>query len=510
LSTELAIPRNLTSGRLLARNTIWNLAASVASILIALFSVPILLRYLGTDRFGVISLVWVIEGQFGIFDLGLGQALTKLIAERLGACKEHETPPIFWSSLLIMSSLGVLGAVILRFASGWLVHHILKVPVNIQSETVTALRLVAISLPVVISSSALRGYLIGYQRFDILSAIRVPVSLFSYLVPLIVLPFSKKLGPFIGVLVLSRFIAWIIHLVMCLRVSPVLREQLTIRGAPFAHMFRFGGWMTVTNTLGPIMVSLDRLLIGALISMTAVAYYATAYEAVTKLWIIPTAISGVLFPAFATALIQDRKKAAYLYKLGAKYILLSLFPIVLGVLTLGHFALQLWLGPGLAQKCTPIMHILVIGVFANSLAQVPFWQIQAAGRPDIAAKIHLVELPLYLLTFWTLTGRFGVQGASVAWMLRATLDAIVMYWFSGRLLVESRSSSRHLLEVCMLAAPFLVVAMLIKETVLAACFFCIVCGAFLLIAWLRYLTPAEKTLALNPIRLFRDFQFSTS
>ena len=383
---------------------------SVASILIALFSVPILLKYLGTDRFGVISLVWVIEGQFGIFDLGLGQALTKLIAERLGASREAETPPIFWSSLLIMGSLGLLGSAVLRLSSGWLVYHVLKVPPNIQSETITALHLVAISLPVVISSSALRGYLIGYQRFDLISAVRVPVSLFSYLVPLAVLPFSKRLGPFISVLVLSRFIAWAIHFVLCMRVSPALRSHVSIQGAPFAHMFRFGGWMTVTNVLGPIMVSLDRFLIGALISMTAVAYYATAYEAVTKLWIIPSAISAVLFPAFATALVDDRRRAANLYKLGSKYIFVSLFPIVLCVLTVGGTALGLWLGASLATKCAPIMQLLVIGVFANSLAQVPFWRIQAeraAGSCREGTYAGVAALSADLLGFGPAIRRSG-------------------------------------------------------------------------------------------------------
>ncbi len=60
--------------------------------------------------------------------------------------------------------------------------------------------------------------------------------------------------------------------------------------------------MTVTNVVGPVMVTMDRFLIGAMISITAVAYYTTPYEMVTKLWLIPAAMVGVMFPAFSTSL----------------------------------------------------------------------------------------------------------------------------------------------------------------------------------------------------------------
>jgi O-antigen/teichoic acid export membrane protein len=68
-----AIP-NLTSGRLLARNTIWNLIGQLVPLLVGMVAIPPLVRGLGIDRFGLLSLVWVIIGYFSFFDLGLGRA----------------------------------------------------------------------------------------------------------------------------------------------------------------------------------------------------------------------------------------------------------------------------------------------------------------------------------------------------------------------------------------------------------------------------------------------------
>ena len=45
-------------------------------------AVPPLVRLLGVDRFGVLALAWIIVGYFSLFDLGMGRALTKLVADK--------------------------------------------------------------------------------------------------------------------------------------------------------------------------------------------------------------------------------------------------------------------------------------------------------------------------------------------------------------------------------------------------------------------------------------------
>src|SRR5438045_3214836 len=84
--------RRLTSGSLLARNTIWNLIGQSAPMIVAVFVIPRLVRGLGTDRFGALSIAWMVAGYFSLFDLGLGRALTALVAHKLGR-DEHDDLP---------------------------------------------------------------------------------------------------------------------------------------------------------------------------------------------------------------------------------------------------------------------------------------------------------------------------------------------------------------------------------------------------------------------------------
>ena len=64
-------------GRTIARNTIWNIVGQSLPLLLAVVAIPLLIRRLGVDRFGVLTLAWALVGYFGLFDLGLGRALDK-------------------------------------------------------------------------------------------------------------------------------------------------------------------------------------------------------------------------------------------------------------------------------------------------------------------------------------------------------------------------------------------------------------------------------------------------
>ena len=62
---------NLTGGHLLARNTLLNIAGEAAPLLLGLISIPIVVRELGADRYGVLALSYLVVGYLSLFDLGL-------------------------------------------------------------------------------------------------------------------------------------------------------------------------------------------------------------------------------------------------------------------------------------------------------------------------------------------------------------------------------------------------------------------------------------------------------
>jgi O-antigen/teichoic acid export membrane protein len=488
---------NLTSGRLLARNTTWNIIGQLLPMAVGVVAIPPLLRLLGVDRFGVLSLAWIVIGYFSLFDLGMGRALTKLVADKLASNEEPSIPPLVWTSLLLLLLMGVFGGLVALYLSPWLVHTALKVPAPLQAETLLAFELLSASIPIVTVTSGLRGVLEAQQRFGILNFIRVPSSIFSFAGPLLVLPFSHNLVPVIVVLILGRLIGGVAHLGACVYSIPPLRHSLVFQRAMVRPLVQFGGWMTISNVIGPIMAYMDRFLIGGLLSVGAVAYYAAPFDLIARLTFIPQAVTGVLFPAFAVSLIQDSDRATLLFTRGVKYIFLALFPVVLISIAFAPEGLRLWLGEAFAQKSGLVLRLLSAGMLINSMATVPFALIQSGGRPSLTAKLHLLELPLYLIAVWTLTERFGITGTAVAWTGRAIFDAILLFFFA-RPLVKHKPGFSSKLTAAVLAGLLVLYGSTVPNTLAGkAAFVLSALIALGLASWFWAIAPDERRLIGN-------------
>jgi len=240
------------------------------------------------------------------------------------------------------------------------------------------------------------------------------------------------------VLVAGRAATWAAYFAMCLRELPELRRRLAFSPTYVKPLLRVGGWMTVSNIVGPFLVYLDRFLIATIIGAAAVAYYVTPFEIVTRLLMLPWAFAGVLFPLIASTFALNPDRSARLFTRGIRLIFLTLFPFVLCAIAFAHEGLALWVGETFAAQSDTVLRWLALGVFMNGIVQVPFATIQAAGRPDLTARIHLVELPLYVPTLWWMAHRWGIDGAAVAWMLRGGLDLVVQFVVATRLLPARR------------------------------------------------------------------------
>jgi O-antigen/teichoic acid export membrane protein len=491
---------------LLARNVLWNLLGQVAPLGAAIIAIPVLIRALGTDRFGILTIAWVVIGYFSLFDLGLGRALTQLVARELGTPRGRDAAyAVVWTSLALMLALGLVGGLALAALGSWLVHDMLRIPPSLQDESQVAFYLLATTVPVVITASGLRGLLEAHQRFGLSNAIRAPLGISNFIGPLLVLPFSSSMVSVVLVLVLSRVLTWLAYLLACFHVMPVLRKGFTFEQSAVWPLLRFGGWITVSNIVGPIMVYVDRLLIGALKSVAAVAYFATPYEMVTRLWVIPGAMAGVLFPAFSTSFVQDRSRTASLFGRGVKYVFLILFPVTLIIVTFAHEGLALWLGRDFAHHSTRVLQWLAVGMFVNSLAQIAFALVQGAGRADLTAKLHLVELPFYLIGLWALLTTLGIEGAAIAWAARALVDMLLLFTVAYRLLPRSVASPLPVAGPALSALATLGLAISPMSFGVKGPFVFVTLLAFASAAWFWILSPEERALGRQSLRLARFF-----
>ena len=424
-SLNLSAPTGGTLG--LVRNTGWNLVGQIAPLVVAVFTIPGLLRNLGAERFGILAIAWTVFAYFGLFDFGLGRALTQSAAERMGTDKSSEIVPLMWTALTLMSAFGIVGGIVAAIGSPYTMFHVFQVPPALRSESVLACRIFSLSLPFVVATTGLSGILGAVQRFDVLNQLRVPQGVFTYLAPWLVSVFSPKLPLVMAVLLFGRVLFCVLHFAFCFRVIPELTKGFAIERRFVKSLLHFGGWVTVSNIVGPVMTYFDRFFIGAWVSVAAVAYYATPHEAVNRVFIIPAAITSALFPAVSGA---SRGKSHESMRLFARAIDLTaavLFPIVAVTVLFANEGLTLWLGSDFAAHSFRILQFLAIGVLINGLAQSSFTLVQGTGRADLTAKFQLLELPIYVVSLRYLIIWAGLEGAAIAWALRVFLDMLLLF-----------------------------------------------------------------------------------
>ena len=422
---------SLTRGPLLARNTLWSLLGQALPMVAAVLAIPLLVRGLGTERFGILTLTWTVIGYFSLFDFGLGRSLTQVVAERLGSGRTEELPALVWTSMFMILGLSVVVGTALAFATPWMAHRALHIPAALQPETIRAFYLLALTLPAVLGTAALGGVLAAHQRFGTLNALRIPLSVLSFVAPLAVLPTSQDLSRVVAVIAAVRFLGVFAHVWACARLMPEIRGRVHWEGRLAGPLMRSGGWIAVINVVGPIMVSLDRLLVGAWTSLAAVAYYATPQEVAAKLWAVPGPLANVLFPAFAASHLVDADRLRLLFFRGLKVVYCALFPVTLVIVVLGGDGLRMWLGAAFEQNSRLVLQILVVGAFLNGLSYVPSALVQAVGHSRGAALLLVCELPFYVLTLASLIRIWGIPGAAMAWLVRALVDLVGLIVLAG-------------------------------------------------------------------------------
>jgi O-antigen/teichoic acid export membrane protein len=190
-----------------------------------------------------------------------------------------------------------------------------------------------------------------------------------------------------------------------------------------------GGWMTVSNVISPVIGYLDRFVIGYLISAVVVSYYVVPQELITKVWIIPMAITSVLFPVIVEKQVSDLESAVALTNRATRTIVIIVAPLLL---IAGYFSfeiLSIWISRDFADNGSFVFKIFCFGVFINCLAHAPLTFLQSAGKTSITAAIHFTEFIFYIPLVWFSTIRFGLQGAAIAWLARIFIDALLINYF---------------------------------------------------------------------------------
>jgi O-antigen/teichoic acid export membrane protein len=405
-----------------ARNSVLYFSSLAVPALAAVLLVPVTVRALGPARFGLLALAWAVAEGSGMFDFGLGRATVRFVAD--GAARGAERiKQIVLASVFSQTAAGILAGLLLFLFAPVLVRSVFKISPESIPEAIAMFRVLSLHLPVILCIASLRAALEGAQRFDLSTALRIPGSLASVVVPAIAASSGASLPTIMWLLFAVRLSLAVFNAEAVRRTLLQGTWALPAGFSTLREMLGYSGWVAISAALGPALGSIDRFVVGSVVGATGLGYYTGAAEAANRFLLIPSTVFSAVLPALAHSEARGaRERSLAATRAAARQLATLLLPLCLALFTFAPQILLVWLGPAFAQQAGTALRILAVGVFLGGLAHLPLAVLYAVGRPDLPAKFHIVEVIVHVPLTFLLVKSWGITGAALAWTLRCGAD----------------------------------------------------------------------------------------
>jgi O-antigen/teichoic acid export membrane protein len=467
--------------RAVGLNTGYQVGSQVAPAAAAIIAIPFLLRHMGAEVFGIMTLFSTALAYFTMLDLGLGRAATRFIAQSLEAHRPDDLRRYFWGSILLLNVIGIIATAAAMMAVPTVVTKLLKISPSYLRTASESFYVICLTIPVVTLMATFRGFLEASGRFPFISIVTACGGVGLYLLPVLTVSVG---GGLVGVAVALA----LVRIAMCVALGAgcFLIEQRASLNPIFditaiRRMLSFGGWLSVSNIVGTATIYADRFLLGVCVGMVAVSSYAVPLDVIGRLQILITSFCAVLFPLMSRLDGSASDEFHTVYR-AAIATVLSLMTFIATAAALAAPALmRFWLGSRSTADSVFAAQVFLAGAVVQSMASIAWTALHARGRSDLTAWVHLAEFPVYGALFYLAATHYGVRGAALVWLGRGIVDFLCMIILLKRQRQADKSGIPPELVAAFVSVGILATVVLPRGR--AAAMGALICGLTWLWAW---------------------------
>ncbi|MCA0772210.1 flippase [Vibrio vulnificus] len=411
-------------------DTLWNLLGLLGPTLVGLFTIPNLINLLGNEQFGILSLIWILIGYFSIFDMGLGRAITHRISNLISSNEIEKISSSVLTGAIFLLGIGGLCGIVLALLSHNLAYELLNVTPENQEAVRNSLLVAALAIPITTLNNGFRGVLEAYLEFKQVNIVRLVYGVGNFVVPLLVCIAVGAEIEYVSIsIVVLRLLLFLVNTyLVSIKITDkskkVSKEEIKI-------LLTFGSWMTVSNVVSPLTDYAEKFVLSAAVGASKIAFYTVPFDMLTRLLVIPSSLSTVLFPNFSKIWGEDKDLIKKIYNKALILVALVMVVIAVSIILTSKFAITIWISKDFAEQSWIAASILSLGLLFNGIARIPFALIQATGDTKLTAYIHIGELVLYFPFMYYMVQSYGINGAAVSWVSRVGLDMILMLYFAN-------------------------------------------------------------------------------
>jgi len=405
----------------LIRNAFANLLGGVIPALVALATVPMVVKGLGDASYGVYSLVTAIVGYFAVIDINVTAGSVKYIAE-YNANRNHEriSETVFFG-LSVYGALGVVGALGLFFGAHFFVTHVFAVPHRLEAEAIATLRLAALGFFIGQVENYLASVPGALMRYDIAGRIEM---LFGTCVPLLTVG-VLMLGYGLFEVILVRVICSAVNCLVLWRTIRRLLPELSWRtpGATIRReLLGFSAYSFLSRFSTMSYAYADKLIIGSLVGVTGLAYFSVAAALANRILSLTYRLSSVFFPAAsALAARGELERLGRLYLKASRYVVFINASVLVLVAVFSYQILYYWMNPTFARTGQVVLSVMALVQFIDSLTNLPSLVNDGMGHPRFSGLFALARALVGLVIVYLGVAGWGIEGAAWGHLLASVL-----------------------------------------------------------------------------------------
>jgi O-antigen/teichoic acid export membrane protein len=405
----------------LRRNIVVNYLGQAWVSIMGLAFLPVYIRYLGVESYGLIGLFGVIQAWLTLLDLGMTPTLNREMARfTAGAHTAQSINNLLRSLEMVCFGIAVLIAGAVWGASGWLASDWLKaekMPVEVVSQ---ALSIMAFVVALRFVEGMYRGSLFGLQQqvwYNAASAILATIRQLGAFALLVWV--SPTIQVFFIWQAVFSLITVLVFAIAVHRMLPRPSARPRFSRTAIADVWKFAGGMLGITFLAILLTQIDKVLLSRLLTLDMFGYYTLAASVTSILSMVTGPITQALYPRMVELHARDDYSSlATIYHKGAQLVSICTAPLTVMLMLYSHEILFMWTGSAeIAANTAPILAVLAGGTFLNTLMHTPGSLQLAFGWTSLGIKTNLVAVVVLVPAILWVVPRFGAVGAAWMWVL---------------------------------------------------------------------------------------------
>ncbi len=422
----------------LSRNLLAGLASSVWIALVGFAVVPLYLKFLGIEAYGLIGFLAMTQALLQILDLGLAPTINREVARctATGSLDQaqtllHTLATLYWGIAAVIAVATIALAPLI--AAHWLTANHLSRDTVMHAVMLMGL-VIACRWPV----GLYLGALMGAQRLTTSSAISMVMGTLASGGAVAVIAW---VSPTIEAFFIWQALVGVLHAAIMRRAAwraigrlPVTRfDRLALK-----KVWRFSAGMMAVAFSGLVFTQLDKLILSKFLSLGDFGRYALATVVVSSLYVLITPLFNAIYPRFsALVAIHDTAGLGDLYRLGTRLLGTILFPLAMLLAVYGGDLVQVWTGnTEIAAAVAPVIALLAIGSALHGVMHMPYALQLAYGMTRLPLTINAILMVILVPLIVSLATLFGGLGGAMAWFTLHVLYLLLGTTLTHRTLLK--------------------------------------------------------------------------